>query len=390
VTSTRRHQQGYVFRKGNGWYLRYYDSVASSDGTSARKAQCKKLVDFGGKYRSKTSVRPLADEFLRPFNDGTYVPTSSMTVRAFVEGHYLPYAKDQKRPSTYDGYRKMWKAHLKDRMNMPLREFRTVDCETLLNQIVRKHDLGVRTIAHIKHLISGIFRYAIRTGFLNGVNPVRDVALPKAKPPLDTYAYGLGEITKMIELLPDPARTIIAVAAFTGLRRGELRGLELKDYSTGALMVQRSVWKKTVGAPKGKRGTGAVPVIPWLGQIVDAYLLAYRPKKYLFEGLRGGTADLDYIVQSVILPLLEGQPVSWHGWHAFRRGLATNLHQLGVVDIVIQAILRHSNVAVTRESYIKRDGIDPQSLAAMKALETLICNQYATIGNETDGPDVVQ
>jgi len=32
----------------------------------------------------------------------------------------------------------------------------------------------------------------------------------------------------------------------------------------------------------------------------------------------------------------------WHGWHAFRRGLATNLHALGVDDKTIQAILRHS------------------------------------------------
>lgn len=56
----------------------------------------------------------------------------------------------------------------------------------------------------------------------------------------------------------------------------------------------------------------------------------------------------------------------------------TNLHQLGVADIVIQAILRHSDVAVTRESYIMRDGVDPQSLAAMRALETQLCNQNAT------------
>lgn len=32
----------------------------------------------------------------------------------------------------------------------------------------------------------------------------------------------------------------------------------------------------------------------------------------------------------------------WHGWHAFRRGLATNLYGLGVADKTIQAILRHS------------------------------------------------
>jgi hypothetical protein len=41
-------------------------------------------------------------------------------------------------------------------------------------------------------------------------------------------------------------------------------------------------------------------------------------------------------------------PVSqWHGWHAFCRGLATNLHDLGVDHKTIQAILRHSNVALT-------------------------------------------
>ena len=29
-------------------------------------------------------------------------------------------------------------------------------------------------------------------------------------------------------------------------------------------------------------------------------------------------------------------PVQRHGWHAFRRGLATNLHRLGVQDKIIQ------------------------------------------------------
>jgi integrase len=43
----------------------------------------------------------------------------------------------------------------------------------------------------------------------------------------------------------------------------------------------------------------------------------------------------------------------WHGWHAFRRGLATNLHTLGVDDKTIQAILRHSNIGITQNIYIK-------------------------------------
>jgi hypothetical protein len=32
--------------------------------------------------------------------------------------------------------------------------------------------------------------------------------------------------------------------------------------------------------------------------------------------------------------------IKWHGWHGFRRGLATNLHQLGVAGKTIQRILR--------------------------------------------------
>ena len=43
----------------------------------------------------------------------------------------------------------------------------------------------------------------------------------------------------------------------------------------------------------------------------------------------------------------------WRGWHAFRRGLATNLHALGIANKEIQAILRHSNIAVTQSCYIR-------------------------------------
>jgi len=43
----------------------------------------------------------------------------------------------------------------------------------------------------------------------------------------------------------------------------------------------------------------------------------------------------------------------WHGWHACRRGLGSNLNRLGVDDSVIQRILRHSNVNVTQSFYIK-------------------------------------
>jgi len=55
---------------------------------------------------------------------------------------------------------------------------------------------------------------------------------------------------------------------------------------------------------------------------------------------------------------------------AFRRGLATKLHRLGVDDKTIQAILRHFNVAVTQNVYIKTVSAD--SVASMQQLERAV------------------
>jgi integrase len=63
--------------------------------------------------------------------------------------------------------------------------------------------------------------------------------------------------------------------------------------------------------------------------------------------------------------------VRWHGWHAFRRGLASNLYELMPDDdLLIQRILRHANVATTRKSFIKVR--EPHVVAGMAKLEAEI------------------
>ena len=81
--------------------------------------------------------------------------------------------------------------------------------------------------------------------------------------------------------------------------------------------------------------------------------------------------------------------IRWHGWHAFRRGLATNLHRLGVSDETIQRILRHSNVAVTQGCYIKT--VDCEVRSAMQQFERSL--EYAPnmhlSGTERTADDVI-
>src|SRR5207302_1580976 len=128
-------QRGQIFRKDSTWYLRYYDNVLEN-GTIRRKRVCRKLVDFGDRYRSKKSVRALAAEFLAPLNEGKLRPESTMPVAQFIERHYLPHTAEQKRPSTFKGYQDLWTIYVRPETgSLSLRDFRTHDGSRLLADI---------------------------------------------------------------------------------------------------------------------------------------------------------------------------------------------------------------------------------------------------------------
>ena|SRR5215469_16981541 len=68
----------------------------------------------------------------------------------------------------------------------------------------------------------------------------------------------------------------------------------------------------------------------------------------------------------------------WHGWHAARRGLATNLDRMGVPAMVIQRILRHANVNITATYYIKTADGDVRD--AMEKLQVAVDGVQDTFG----------
>src|ERR1035438_8967377 len=93
--SGTRHQNGYVFRSGRCWYLRYYDTVLTDSGETHRVQNCKQLVVAEGAFRNKKSAQRLAEEYLKPFNDGTHRPEGTMSLKRFVENEYLPFIQRQ-------------------------------------------------------------------------------------------------------------------------------------------------------------------------------------------------------------------------------------------------------------------------------------------------------
>jgi integrase len=317
-----RHQQGYLYRKGSLWLLRYYDSEFSADGLVRRVQKTKKLAKLGLECPNKTAARELAMEFLDLINLARNTPEAAMTLTCFTEHRYLPFVEMHKRISTFHGYRNMWRRYLKPRGEIMLREFRTVDGERILEAITAEHKLTSTTLAHIEAFLSGIFRYAKRQGAMNSENPVRDVVLPKGKPAGETHAYSLKEITQMLTVLPEPARTIVAVAAFTGVRKGELRGLLWENYDGEQVLISQSFWRGHALEPKTRHSKAPVPVIAQLARLLDSHrCLSGNPANGLmFLSPVGKPVNLDALVVDVIVPLVTKQESS--GMVGMRFGVA--------------------------------------------------------------------
>ena len=57
---------------------------------------------------------------------------------------------------------------------------------------------------------------------------------------------------------------MVAVAAFTGSRRGEIRGMLWENYRNGELLTDRSVWNGITTDPKSQKSKAPIPIIGWL------------------------------------------------------------------------------------------------------------------------------
>jgi integrase len=317
------------------------------------------------------------NKFMAQQNKLGFHAATGCTIGEFVEQTYFPdlaapglyYCE----PPTRKTYRDNWKNHLHPLIaNERMRTFTPAKTEPVMARIAEKtaNKLAHSTYANIKVTFSAIFTHAIRRGVVQH-NPVSSVSIPKGKPSETTVrAYSLDEIFQHMRLFDDDAKAIIATVAFAGLRGEELRGLWSSDDRGDYLEIRRTVWKSIVREHGKTEDSGSelapaeIPIIPLLRKILDK---VEHKSGWLFRNTEGGFVDLNNVAYRIVRPALKAARLKWHGWHAYRRGLASKLKELGVDDMVIQRIMRHKDVSTTRNNYIKVR--DEGVAAAMRQLE---------------------
>jgi hypothetical protein len=151
-------QKGFVFRKGASWFLKYRERV-SIDNKITSKQKCVFLASYNaGRYRRASDLADLVVEKMEGVRQANKCPKSSENFVAYVEEIYLPFALENKKPSTYAGYLAYWTRYIKPRVEgYALRDFTVAVIAGLLKDIAAMHRLNIHTITKVRSVLSAVF-----------------------------------------------------------------------------------------------------------------------------------------------------------------------------------------------------------------------------------------
>lgn len=234
------------------------------------------------------------------------------------------------------------------------------------------------TVAMVRDTLSTILQRAVKDRVLP-FNPVQVVdSVPRAK--ALTRVLKVDEARALIHAaVGDPYEAVIVLALHTGLRAGELFGLQWQDLSldAGTLTVRRSLARVTgeglqPSAPKTAASAATIPLTSGAVSALRAHRLrqieqrlragsAWTETAYVFTTELGTPVSASNFMRRHFYPIAaragiptRRQPDGTQGLrlHDLRHGCGTLLVSLGVKPKLVQTILRHSRLATTMDLYV--------------------------------------
>jgi integrase len=188
-----------------------------------------------------------------------------------------------------------------------------------------------------------------------------------------------GQMTSIIEGSAGLYKVLYAIASETGMRAGELYGLELTDidWIRSQIHVRRSVFDGELQSPKSKNAYRVIPVKPWLLELIKQYV-GERKTGLIFLNKRGHAMRHTTVLRRHFHPLLAKLGIAQCGLHAFRHARVSYLVQCGVPREVIKKWVGHGSDAMI-ELYLH---LSPNyQAAALDKVGSLQPNSPFTSGN---------
>ena len=211
------------------------------------------------------------------------------------------------------------------------------------------------SVHHFHEVLSAVLRTAVEWGHIDE-NPAHGVSLPRLQLKRPKWVLTPQQAANLIEMLPDPSKTMVTVALLTGLRRGELLALRWRslDEEHSRLVVSEAVYDEHFDTPKTTAGNRFVPIAATLLEQLQQYRKQSKrqePDDLIFSARNGRPVSQKNLLDRHIGPACEKLKLRRATWITFRRTYSSWSHQKGIPDKLIAELMGHANVYTTLNVY---------------------------------------
>jgi len=189
-----------------------------------------------GKQGSRIFYSREEAKFFRDDKKCGHIETGHQTVKELTEHFLAIRCPGRVADSTLTDYSQICRNHILPGIgHMRVEAVRYEHIEALMAQVAnkpiagRKKPAGPRTVNKVRVLCGMLFKHAIKLRWTSR-NPARETD-PMRERPRDGIALTASEVDRLLKTVQSPYYEPVLLAIFSGLRRGELLGLQWGDIS---------------------------------------------------------------------------------------------------------------------------------------------------------------
>jgi len=223
--------RGHLAKKGSKWYI-VVDIGYNENGKRKQKW-------ISGFTRKKDAEKQLAEILQRINNNSFFVP-QDMPLEEYLNKWINDYAKPNVAPTTFQKYIYSLEKVVAIIGEVKMNKLKPYHIQEMMNEL-NKSKLGSSTITTVYNVLNNALEKAVLWEIITN-NPCRAISPPKQEKK-EMKILNQEEVLILLKNLKEPLRLVVLIAINTGLRRGEILGLEWSnvDFENKKIHIVNSI-----------------------------------------------------------------------------------------------------------------------------------------------------